>query len=129
MARKSKTVEVEVPEVDQLPVEPDLRARLDTICRAERAVAEQIGQLQKTKDALRDEREPIVERIAGLGVERVLGHGWDLRKATRKSLRLNEDRLKMRLLQIGWDMAAVLALVEECTDTTESTSWSVYGRD
>ena len=129
MAVRSKTVEVEVPEVDQLPVEPNIRSQLDTICRAERTVAEQIGQLQKTKDALRDEREPLIERIANLGVIRVLGPGWDLRKSTRKSSRLNEDRLKMRLLQIGWDMAAVLALVEECTDTTESTSWSVYGRD
>jgi hypothetical protein len=124
---KYRTVIVEVPEMDQLPIDPAAREQLDVLCRAVRTIQPQIKALENTKDTLMNDLKPLAESL-GLP-ERVLGREWDLRKTTRTTDKLNEDRLKVRLLELGMGLGAVNALVAECTDRTVSASWSVYGRN
>ena len=128
------TVRVEVPELAALPVDPEARAQLDTLCAAARAIQAQIKPLEaqikpleETKSLVMADLKPLAESL-GLP-ERVLGESWDLRRVTRVTEKINADRLTMRLLQLGFGLDAAKDLVAECTDRTESASWSVYGRD
>lgn len=159
---KYKTVTVQVPEITQLPLDPAQVAQLDSLCSAYRTVQGEVAALEKTKKAVAEELKPLAE---GMGLpERVLGETWDLRRTVRESSRVNEDRLRTWLLNLGIsvkvecpkvvevevDGTVVLDLcprcqgagfitltsidaanhiVQDCTDTSSSTSWSVYGRD
>lgn len=123
----TKSVVVEIPELADLALEQGAATQLDSLCSAARSIQAQIAPLTKTKEAVMADLKPLAEALAL--PERVLGSGWDLRRSERVTEKLNVDRLKMTLLQGGWTLDQANALVEQCTDRTESVSWSVYGRE
>lgn len=126
MAKGTKTIEVEIPELDSLPIQTDQAERLDNLCVSLRSIQDQIAPLEQDKRKIMEQIKPLAEEL-GLP-ERTLGTGWDLRRTVRVSERVNTDRLKMTLLQNGWNMHQIDWLLGQCTDHTETSSWAVYGR-
>lgn len=122
----TKTVDVEIPELGDLPLDESTAQQLDALCLAVRSVQGQIKGLEETKATVMGDLKPLAESLDL--PERVLGAGWDLRRTVRVTEKLNLDRLKMTLLQSGWTLDQVKGLLESCTDHSESTSWSVYER-
>lgn len=99
----TKTIEVEIPEIDSLPLDHAAIQQLDTLCQAARVVQSQIKPLEETKKKLTD-GDPehgvlgIKQLASALGLpERVLGTGWDLRQLAPRST-LNVAKLKMELM-------------------------------
>lgn len=175
---KFKTVKVEIPEIKDLPIDPEMKVELDSMCSALRTIQDQVKPLEETKKAIADDTKDQQGNVVRIGLktlasslglpERVLGETWDLRRTVRESSRVNEDRLRNWLLNLGISVriecpkmivvggdpevpeSVVLDLcprckgagfvtltsidaanhiVQDCTDTTTSVSWSVYGRD
>lgn len=122
---RTKAVEVEIPELSDLQLDAQLAQKLDSLCTAVRVTQAQISGLEKTKKAVMKDLKPLADSMSL--PERVLGTGWDLRKTKGKST-FNLDRLKTTLLQGGWTMDQVNALVKRCTDPNTDTGWAVYGR-
>lgn len=112
MMRTTKTVEVEVPELDTLAVDPSSLPQLqqlDTLCQAARVVQSEIRSLESTKAKLMDDGEGggIRNLASALNLpERVLGTGWDLRRSERTTESLDVAKLKLELLRlnIGFDV-------------------------
>lgn len=159
MATKSKTIKVEVPEIDTLPIDPIAAQQLDALCTEVRVVQGEIKDREKVKDEKMTALRPLAESLNL--PERVLGSAWDLRRVVRASEKINGDRLKMHLLKLNihFDvdctktvltvigtievckncngtgrryldgLPAVNYLVDQCTDRSETVSWSVYGRE
>ncbi len=124
--RATKTVEVEIPSIADLPIDDDSRTELDSLCAAYRSVQAQIAPLEKTKKAVKKVLNPIAVSL-NLPV-RVLGKGWDLRATKRTTTTINTDKLRMELLRIGWTSDQVTTLLADCTDEHTSVSWSVFDR-
>lgn len=122
---RTKAVEVEIHELSDLQLDAQLAQKLDSLCTAVRVTQAQISGLEKTKKAVMKDLKPLADSMSL--PERVLGTGWDLRKTKGKST-FNLDRLKTTLLQGGWTMDQVNALVKRCTDPNTDTGWAVYGR-
>lgn len=162
-AQEPTPPEPDVVTLDDLPLDEDTRAQLDSLCTSYRQVHTEMGKLENTKDAVMKVLKPLAESLSL--PRRVLGAKWDLRKTVRVTKKVNEDRLKMALLHAGFTLPqtcirceghgvlatdpavvvcpvcagnkvviveglpAVLALIEQVSDTSESVSWSVYGRE
>lgn len=103
MMKGTKTIKVEIPEIDSLPLDPTQAQQLDVLCQAARAIQSQIKPLEETKKKLTD-GDPehgvlgIKQLASALDLpERVLGTGWDLRQLAPRST-LNVAKLKMELM-------------------------------
>jgi hypothetical protein len=112
-----KTVEVDIPELADLPLDGPTAALLDKLATEARTITLQIGNLERAKKLVMDgDPEDDVPGLRQLAAalnlpDRVLGADWDLRRTTRVSERVNEARLKMLLMQAG------LRLQVECPKT------------
>lgn len=169
---KFTSAKEQVPEITELGIDPAHVAKLDALCTVYRQVQAQIAPLEETKKAVMDDRKNEQGEVIDFGIKsmakmlnlpkRSLGETWDLRATVRDTSKINEDRLKMRLLQLGIKVVvecpptqlsedgksvvacprcggvgkvvlesldAVNRLVKEVTDSSQSVSWSVYGRD
>lgn len=181
MATKYKSVKVEIPEISSLNVDPAALSELDSLCAEARSLSTQIKILEDgdPDEGIRGKKD-VMKQLVPLAEslqlpERVLGDVWDLRRVERTSTKLYDDRLKMRLMQLGFEMdvecprvafkpvevklngkitvveanfgdivvchvchgtgtrrltgmQAAIALIESCSETSTSVSWSVYGR-
>ena len=169
MAKSSKkSIDVEIPELGDLGLDPAITSELDRLCAEYRALGAQIKRLEDGdpehgivgKAEISKQLKAVVE---GLDIpERVLGEGWDLRRQVRVNEKIDPAKLKLVLLHAGFEMdltgcprvqlaengkdvvvcpqcngkgtvhltgmAAVKAVVEQCTDRTETVSVSVYAR-
>lgn len=128
MAKKRKSVEIEIPEIADLPLDPETRIELDTLCSQVRALSAEIKFLEEG-DPEHDQpgKKDLADKIRKIAVERglpgrVLGDGWDLRRAERVFEKVNEARLKMRLLQTGFTVEV------SCPKVVEQGSISLLGR-
>lgn len=119
---KYRTVQVEVPEIDAIGLDPATTSQLDDFCRAYRLVQdtpidfrgilppaaaelfEKPETVEATKGKIKDRLDQVIKPIADRLPERVLGKSWDLRKTERATRKVNEDRLKFLLLQLGFAM-------------------------
>lgn len=119
---KYRTVQVEVPEIGAIGLDQATTSQLDDFCRAYRLVQdtpidfrgilppsaaelfEKPETVDATKGRIKERLDQVIEPIADRLPERVLGKSWDLRKAERKTRKVNEDRLKFTLLQLGFAM-------------------------
>jgi hypothetical protein len=178
MAKASKkSVVVEIPELDDLALDPAIASELDRLCAQSRALSAQIKYLEDGdpergivgKSEVSKQLKTMVE---GLEIpDRVLGSGWDLRRQVRVSEKIDPAKLKMTLLHAGLQLKvacprvividdpnsphvpfaatvvvvcphcngtgervlegleAAKAVVEQCTDRTESVTVSVYARN
>jgi len=126
--RKTVDVEVEIPEIADLPIDPAAAAQLDALCAARRQVQGQISVLKKTDAQIMEQITPLAEALALPA--RTLGATWDLRRtAPRVSEKIDPARLKLQLLQLGLSSAQAQALIAACTERKESPGgWAVYGR-
>lgn len=115
---KYKSVQVEVPEITSLGLDPSATAELDAYCHAYRLVQDtpidfrgilppavaglfndKLLPPDKTKEKIKEELDKVIGRLPQLP-ERVLGSTWDLRRTDRATRKINEDRLKMTLLAL-----------------------------
>lgn len=119
---KYKSVQVEVPEIGAIGLDHATTSQLDDFCRAYRLVQdtpidfrgilppsaaelfEKPETVEATKGKIKERLDQVIELIADRLPERVLGKTWDLRKTKRETRRVNEDRLKFLLLQLGFAM-------------------------
>lgn len=174
MAKTSKkSVEVVVPELADLVLDPAIASELDRLCAQSRALAAQIKYLEDGDPeqgiiGKNDVSKQLKTMVEGMEIpDRVLGSGWDLRRQVRVSERVDPAKLKMALLHAGFQLKvmcprvvavadpavsssiqmvvcplcngtgervlegleAAKAVVEQCTDRTESVSVSVYARN
>lgn len=97
---KRRTVEVEIPEIQDLPIDDLTRGQIDMLCQVVRENSDKIKEADRVKSAAMDNLRPLVES-QGLP-ERVLGSSWDLRKTKRVTSKVNEDKLKIALLGLGF---------------------------
>lgn len=119
---KYKSVQVEVPEIQSLGLDPTDTTELDAYCQAYRLVqdtpidyrgilpptvaplfAEKTLSAEKTKERIKEELDKVISRLPQLP-GRVTGPTWDLRRTERATRKVNEDRLKMQLLSLGFEM-------------------------
>lgn len=119
---KYKSVQVEVPEIGAIGLDQATTSQLDDFCRAYRLVQdtpidfrgilpppaaelfEKPETVDATKGKIKERLDQVIEPIADRLPERVLGKSWDLRKTKRETRKVNEDRLKFLLLQLGFVM-------------------------
>lgn len=177
-----KSVDVIVPELADLPLDPATANELDQLCSQSRAIATQIKYLEDGdlehgvvgSGWLRKRIREVVEGLGDMVPDRVLGEGWDLRRQVRVNERIDPAKLKLALLHAGlrikvlcpkvvvrddpnWQpvpgeipvapviaevcplcsgtgervlegLDAAKAVVEQCTDRSESVSYPVYAR-
>lgn len=161
---RTKTVEVEIPELTDIAASEDKLADLNTLCTSIRTEQDHINEHTKNKEIYLNSLRNLADTIEDMP-NRVLGTGytgdnkpigWDLRRTDRTIKTLNQDRLKVRLLALNIKIPcppvvendtgnlvvcsrcrgngvleglnAVLALLEECSETKSYTGWSVYER-
>jgi hypothetical protein len=105
---KSKSVEVVIPELADLPLAPDTATELDQLCCQIRARSEQVKLMEKG-DAAKEftGKEDLSKRLKELAKEsglpdRLLGEGWDLRRTVRETETINRSRLLSRLAEEGF---------------------------
>lgn len=141
---KSKSVEVVIPELSDLPLDPDTASTLDAICCQIRACNEQIKLMEKGdvnstednrfigKEDLVKELKKLVARLESEGralPERLLGDVWDLRRTVRETETINRSRLLSRLAEEGFTITVkcptvvsvegVLVVCPQCHGTGE----------
>lgn len=185
MAKSAKkSVDVIVPELTDLPLDPATANELDQLCSQSRALAAQIKYLEDGdlehgvvgSGWLRKRIKEVVEGLGDMVPNRVVGEGWDLRRQVRTTEKIDPAKLKLALLHAGFrfkvrcpklryelpdgtiipideatanpknaklvpcpycggtgervleGLDAAKAVVEQCTDRTESVSYPVYAR-
>src|ERR1044071_3288044 len=114
-----------VATITDLPVDDSTRAYLDTVLGQYRKIKVDIKNLEAKEKEIKTELTPI---FASIPYNRVLGSGWDLRRSTNTRRTINQDRLKIRLLEGGMGIEQIQELMEAVTDVYESESWAVYER-
>jgi hypothetical protein len=108
MAKSAKkSIDVEVPELGDLALDPAIAKELDRLCAESRALSAQIKRLEDGdpehgvigKVEVSKQLKAMVE---GLEIpERVLGEGWDLRRQVRVNEKIDPAKLKLALLHAG----------------------------
>lgn len=117
-----KNVKVVVPEVDSLGLDPGTVSELDAYCRAYRIIQdtpidfrgvlppaaaelfEEPATVKESQETIKRKLDSVIATVADQLPERLLGKSWDLRKVQRTTRKVNEDRLKMLLLQQGYQV-------------------------
>lgn len=117
-----KNVKVVVPEIDSLGLDPGTVSELDAYCRAYRIIQdtpvdfrgvlppaaaelfEGPATVKDSQETIKRKLDSVIATVADQLPERLLGKSWDLRKVQRTIRKVNEDRLKMLLLQQGYQV-------------------------
>lgn len=114
----------DVAKLTDLPISEDDAKVLDALCLAFRDAQAKFKEAEESKKSLKAEIAPLAESLNL--PRRVLGPGWDLRRTSRTDRRVNESKLKMKLISMGYDLDAVRDLVESVVDESVSVVLSVY---
>lgn len=122
MAKRTKTVEVDIPELSDLPLDPGPANLIDNLCSEIRAISDQIKVLEdgdsgrgiKGKSELSRELRQVAQEM-GLP-DRVLGDGWDLRRTVRTTEKVDPAKIKMELVRARFQMTVECPKVRVAED-------------